>query len=68
MSREIRAKVKPKAVAINTMPLWSVEVMMVRGGDCPGSRPSVSFEAMTRALQEHLKKKVIGEKEDISKL
>lgn len=44
MRREMREKDKTKAVAINTMPLWSVGVMMVRGGDCPGSRPPVSFE------------------------
>jgi hypothetical protein len=58
MSRETRAKAKHKAVAIITTPLWSVEVMVVRGGDSPGSRlvefvPFVAFEAMARALREH---------------
>jgi hypothetical protein len=59
MIREIRAKIKPREVAINTMPLWSVAVMIVRGGDCPGrsSVPFVAFEAMTRVLREHQRKK-----------
>jgi hypothetical protein len=52
MSKEIRAKAKPKVVAINTIPLWSVEVMTVTGGDCPGYRP-VPFEAMARVLRWH---------------
>jgi hypothetical protein len=50
MTKEIRAKDSPNAVAINTIPLWSVGVMIVRGGDCPGSRPPVAFEAMTRIV------------------
>lgn len=62
MSRETRAKAKHKVVAINTMPLLSVGVMTVRGGDSPGSRSvpfvavpfeAVPFEAMTRVLGEH---------------
>jgi hypothetical protein len=52
ISREIRAKARPRAVAINTMPLWSVGVTTVSGGDCPGYRP-VSLEAMAGGLEEH---------------
>jgi hypothetical protein len=45
MRREIKAMVSAKAVAINTIPLWSVAVMIEIGGDCPGSRV-VEFESM----------------------
>jgi hypothetical protein len=55
MSREMRAKAKPKTVAINTIPLWLVDVMTVSGGDCPGRRP-VPFEDMARVLGEHWRK------------
>lgn len=63
MSTEIKAKVKPKTVVINTMPLRSVEVITVRGGDCPGSRP-VEFESMIKCMKEKVE---VGMK-DISKL
>lgn len=44
-SIDMRANDKPNAAAISTMPLWLVAVMIVRGGDCPGSS-SVPFEAI----------------------
>jgi hypothetical protein len=66
MSTETRAKAKHKVVAINTMPLWSVEVMTVRGGASPGSR-SVPFEAMARVLGEHWMEKCQWER-SINKL
>lgn len=45
-STEIRAKLKASAVPISTIPLWSVEVMIDKGADCPGSR-SVALEAIS---------------------
>lgn len=66
MSTEIKAKIKPKTVVINTMPLLSVEVITVRGGDCPGSRP-VEFESMIKSYKS-MKEKVEGGMKDISKL
>lgn len=32
----IRTQLRPNAVAMITHPLWSVSVMMAKGGDCPG--------------------------------
>jgi hypothetical protein len=52
MSKETRAKIKPKPVVIKTRPLRSLEVMMVRGGNCPGYRP-VSWEDMVKILSGH---------------
>jgi hypothetical protein len=51
ISNETREKDRLRAVTISTTPVWSVGVMTVRGGDWPGSRPSVAFvafEAMGR--------------------
>jgi len=59
MSKEIMAKIKPKAVAINTMPVRSVEVITVRGGDCPGSRPVV-FESMIKFYKRMSYKRIEG--------
>jgi hypothetical protein len=47
MSSEIRPNIRPSVVAINTTPLWLVEVMIVKGGDCPGSRVG-ALEAMMK--------------------
>ena len=44
--KETREKDKPRAVTINTMPLWLSGVIMVRGADSPGGRPPVEFDAI----------------------
>lgn len=60
MSSEIRPNIRPSAVAINTTPLWLVEVMIVKGGDCPGSRVGV-LEAMTKASRGSWRKRSEGQ-------
>jgi hypothetical protein len=57
MSKEIMAKIKPKVVPINTRPLRSVEVITVRGGDSPGSRPVV-FESMIKSYKRMSYKRI----------
>jgi hypothetical protein len=52
MSKETRAKIKPKAVAIKTRPQRSVEVMIVTGGDRLGYR-LVGCEDMIKILSVH---------------
>jgi hypothetical protein len=39
MNKEMAEKIKAKVVPIKMMPVWSVAVMIVTGGDCPGYRP-----------------------------
>ena len=51
MMMEVSAKARPKAVAINAMPLWSVCVITARGDDSPRYR-SVSFKAMAGNVEE----------------
>ncbi len=46
MSKDTRVKEKARAVVINTTPLWSLEVIMAKGGESPGGRPSVAFDAI----------------------
>lgn len=48
MSREMEAKIRPKAVAITMIPLWSVGVIVSSGADWPGSN-CVPLFAMEKA-------------------
>lgn len=47
MSKDTRVKDKARAVVINTTPLWSLDVIMAKGGESPAGRPpSVAFDAI----------------------
>lgn len=59
MSKEIMANIKPKAVAIDTRPLRSVEVITVRGVDSPGSRP-IEFESTIKSYKRMSYKRIEG--------